>query len=143
MNGIADRENRTFVSSARRLLLQSGLPMKFWAEAMNCAVHIRNRSPTRGLHDENQTPFQKLFGKKPTVKHFQTFDQKEFALNQQLYNDKYDVENCSKKLKLFQIMTHILLLWKAKNVSRDDSLCLIIREKNQPEMFAVCNENNL
>ncbi|GBM98016.1 Retrovirus-related Pol polyprotein from transposon TNT 1-94 [Araneus ventricosus] len=70
MNGIAERENRTLVSMARCLLLQSGLPMKFWAEAINCAVYIRNRCPARGLQDENQTPFQKLFGKKPTVKHF-------------------------------------------------------------------------
>ncbi|GBM72341.1 hypothetical protein AVEN_210307-1 [Araneus ventricosus] len=62
MNSIAERENRTLVSMARCLLFQSGLPMKFWAEAINCAVYIRNRCPTRGLQVENQTPFQKLFG---------------------------------------------------------------------------------
>ncbi|GBM27004.1 hypothetical protein AVEN_256940-1 [Araneus ventricosus] len=73
MNGIAERETRTLVNMARCLLLQSGPPMKFWAEAINCAVYIRNRCPTSGLQDVNQIPFQKLFGKKTTVKHFQTF----------------------------------------------------------------------
>ncbi|GBM00220.1 Retrovirus-related Pol polyprotein from transposon TNT 1-94 [Araneus ventricosus] len=90
MNGIAERENRTLVSMARCLLLQSRLPMKFWAKAINCTVYIRNRCPTRGLQDENQPPFQKLFGKKPTVKHFQTFDQKAFALNKQPQKGKFD-----------------------------------------------------
>ncbi|GBO10307.1 Retrovirus-related Pol polyprotein from transposon TNT 1-94 [Araneus ventricosus] len=93
MNGIAERENRTLVNMARCLLLQSGLPMKFWAEAINCAVYIRNRCPTRGLQDENQTPFQKLFGKKPTVKHFQTFGQKAFALNKQPQKGKFDARS--------------------------------------------------
>ncbi|GBM95568.1 Retrovirus-related Pol polyprotein from transposon TNT 1-94, partial [Araneus ventricosus] len=93
MNGIAERENRTLVNMARCLLLQSGLPMKFWAEAINWAVYIRNRCPTRGLHDENQTPFQKLFGKKPTVKHFQTFGQKAFALNKQPQKGKFDARS--------------------------------------------------
>ncbi|GBL98972.1 Retrovirus-related Pol polyprotein from transposon TNT 1-94 [Araneus ventricosus] len=53
MNGIAERENRTLVNMARCLLLQSGLPMKFWAEAINCAVYIRNRCPTRGLQESS------------------------------------------------------------------------------------------
>ncbi|GBN42656.1 Retrovirus-related Pol polyprotein from transposon TNT 1-94 [Araneus ventricosus] len=93
MNGIAERENRTLVSMARCLLLQSGVPMKFWAEAINCAVYIRNLCPTRRLQDENQTPFQKLFGKKPTVKHFQMFGQKAFALNKQPQKGKFDVRS--------------------------------------------------
>ncbi|GBN49673.1 Retrovirus-related Pol polyprotein from transposon TNT 1-94 [Araneus ventricosus] len=93
MNGIAERENRTLVNMARCLLLQSGLPMKFWAEAINCAVYIRNRCPTRGLQDENQTPVQKFFGKKPTVKHFQTFGQKAFALNKQPQKGKFDARS--------------------------------------------------
>ncbi|GBM04026.1 Retrovirus-related Pol polyprotein from transposon TNT 1-94 [Araneus ventricosus] len=93
MNGIAERENRTLVSMARCLLLQSGLPMKFWAEAIKCAVYIGNRCPTRGLQDENQTPFQKLFGTKPTVKHFQTFGLKAFALNKQPQKGKFDARS--------------------------------------------------
>ncbi|GBN20413.1 Retrovirus-related Pol polyprotein from transposon TNT 1-94 [Araneus ventricosus] len=93
MNDIAERANRTLVSMARCLLLQSGLPMKFWAEAINSVVYIRNRCPTRGLQDENQTPFQKLFGKKPIVNHFHTFGQKAFALNKQPQKGKFDARS--------------------------------------------------
>ncbi|GBN55312.1 Retrovirus-related Pol polyprotein from transposon TNT 1-94 [Araneus ventricosus] len=67
--------------------------MKFWVEAINCAVYIRNRCPTRGLQDENQAPFQKLFGKKPTVKHLQTFGHKAFALNKQPQKGKFDARS--------------------------------------------------
>ncbi|GBL96015.1 Retrovirus-related Pol polyprotein from transposon TNT 1-94 [Araneus ventricosus] len=93
MNGIAERENRILVSMARCLLLQSRLRMKFWAKAINCAVYIRNRCPKRGLQTENETPFQKLFGKKPTLKLFQRFGQKAFALNKQPQKSKFDARS--------------------------------------------------
>ncbi|GBN06231.1 hypothetical protein AVEN_134058-1 [Araneus ventricosus] len=59
---------------ARCLLLQSGLPVKFWAEAINCAEYIRNRCPSCGLQGENQTPFQKLFGYSDENRVYRLFD---------------------------------------------------------------------
>lgn len=55
-NGVAERKNRTLVDSARCLLLQSGLPLSFWAEAIFTANHIRNRYPTKRL--DGRTPHE-------------------------------------------------------------------------------------
>lgn len=56
-NGVAERRNRTLMEMARCLLMQSGLPSTFWAEAVNTnlANFIRNRSPTRKL--KSKTPY--------------------------------------------------------------------------------------
>ena len=38
----------------------------FWAEALNTAVYLKNRSPTRSLEFKN--PFEALYGFKPAIK---------------------------------------------------------------------------
>ena len=45
-NGVAESMNRTIMESARSMLMHSRLPNKFWAEAVNIATYLRNRSPT-------------------------------------------------------------------------------------------------
>ena len=42
-NGIAERANRTLLDIARSLLVGSGLPIVFWAEAFEMATNIYNR----------------------------------------------------------------------------------------------------
>ena len=70
-NGISERMNRTLVEMLRCMLDDSKLPKKFWAEALNTAVYLRNRSPTKSI--DNKTPYEKLFGCKPNVKNFKIF----------------------------------------------------------------------
>ena len=53
------------------MLKGKGLPNQFWAEAVNTAVYILNRSYTKAL--KGQTPHEAYSGKKPFVSHFQTF----------------------------------------------------------------------
>lgn len=43
-NGKAERENRTIVKSARTMIHAKSLPKFLWAEAMNTAVYILNRT---------------------------------------------------------------------------------------------------
>ncbi len=47
-NGISEPFNRTVVTIARAMLLQSKLPLSFWAEAVICACHLYNKLPARG-----------------------------------------------------------------------------------------------
>lgn len=60
------------MESARAMLSHSGLPNSYWAEAVSTAVHIRNRSESSTLK-EDQTPYEKWHGKKPDVSHFKVF----------------------------------------------------------------------
>ena len=76
-NGVAERLNRTLVESVRSMLSDSGLPKTFWAEAVNTAAYVRNRSPTVALN--NMTPYEALNGHKPNVKHFKIFGCKCYA----------------------------------------------------------------
>ena len=70
-NGVAERMNRTLVESARSMMSHAALPTNFWAEAINTAVYLRNRSPTKSL--EGVTPYECLFHQKPDVSHLKVF----------------------------------------------------------------------
>lgn len=87
MNGIAERMNRTLVEMARCHHISASLPMTFWAEAIATAAYIRNRSPTSV---SDITPYEKLTGKKPSVKHLRVFGQKAYALNKADGKGKFD-----------------------------------------------------
>ena len=47
-------------------------PDTFWAEAVNIAVYILNRSYTKAVKD--MTPLQAFSGKKPSVSHFRILE---------------------------------------------------------------------
>ncbi|GFU70492.1 copia protein [Trichonephila clavipes] len=47
-NGKAERANRVLLERARSLLYKSKLPLKFWAEAINCSTQVSNVTPRKG-----------------------------------------------------------------------------------------------
>jgi hypothetical protein len=59
------------VGTTRSLLKAKGLPAWFWGEAVNTAVYLLNRAPTKAV--EGKTPFQTWYRKKPAVHHLKTF----------------------------------------------------------------------
>ena len=61
-NGVSERMNRTIMEAARSMLCHSKMPQRFWAEAVNTAVYLRNQSPTAALKDK--VPFELWCGKK-------------------------------------------------------------------------------
>jgi len=71
-NGLAERTNRTIVEMARLLLKDANLPNSYWSFAVNYAVHIINRSPTRTLKN-SLTPFEAYTGNKPSIAHLCIF----------------------------------------------------------------------
>jgi hypothetical protein len=77
-NGLAERTNRTIVEMARLLLKDANLPNSYWSFAVNYAVHIINRSPTRTLKN-SLTPFEAYTGNKPSIAHLCIFGCKAYA----------------------------------------------------------------
>nr|GEU78596.1 hypothetical protein [Tanacetum cinerariifolium] len=59
-NGIAEHMNRTLMNKVRCLLIQSGLPKTFWAEATCTAAYLINRPPSRAI--EKKTPMEMWSG---------------------------------------------------------------------------------
>nr|GFB49279.1 retrovirus-related Pol polyprotein from transposon TNT 1-94 [Tanacetum cinerariifolium] len=64
-NGIAERKNRTLIEAARTLLVDSLLPIPFWAEAVNTACYVQNRVLVTKPH--NKTPYELLHGRLPSI----------------------------------------------------------------------------
>lgn len=70
-NGVAERANRTIVEMARAMLIKSKVPKGLWAEAVNMAVFLRNRCPSKA--NGKMTPYELWSGRKPNVNFFRIF----------------------------------------------------------------------
>ena len=66
-NGVAKRKNRTLMEMARCMLHARNMDPKFWAEGVNVASYIINRSPT--IDVKHKTPAEAWSGRKPIVGH--------------------------------------------------------------------------
>ncbi|KAM2949706.1 hypothetical protein FF1_036572 [Malus domestica] len=70
-NGVFKRKNRTVVDMAKSMLHEKNLPYAFWVEAVNTAVYLINRCPTKAL--KKSTPFEAYSGRKPGITHLKIF----------------------------------------------------------------------
>lgn len=77
-NGVSERSNRTLIEKARTQLIGAGLPPKLWGEALNNAVYLTNRSPSRST---DKTPYEEWYGNKPDLSHLRVFGCAAYALD--------------------------------------------------------------
>ncbi|UYV76936.1 K02A2.6-like, partial [Cordylochernes scorpioides] len=66
-NGVAERMNRTLLNLVRSTVNSCNLPTASWAELTNTAAYLRNRVTNR--NNEEKTPFELWFGKRPALQH--------------------------------------------------------------------------
>lgn len=78
-NGVVERAGRTLREMAATMLIESGLPEAFWAEAWRTANYIRDRCPTNRKLPEgveptrSLTPMEAWSGKEPEYQHIHPF----------------------------------------------------------------------
>ncbi|XP_035840177.1 uncharacterized protein LOC110913497 [Helianthus annuus] len=70
-NGVAERKNRTLIEAARTMLVDSKLPIIFWAEAVNTTCYALNRVLIVKPH--GKTAYELLFKRKPLIDFFRPF----------------------------------------------------------------------
>ncbi|CAM8900385.1 unnamed protein product [Rhodiola kirilowii] len=70
-NGVVERKNRTLEDMPRTMLIASGVPKGFWAEAVHAASYILNRASLRFLI--GKMPYDLLRGRKPNIAHLKFF----------------------------------------------------------------------
>ncbi|CAI7866285.1 unnamed protein product [Closterium sp. NIES-53] len=71
-NGVAERANRIIIEGGRTILVDSGLPLRFWPLAIRHATVIKNRVLTH-VGGQHWVPMEKWSGKKPLVDMLRVF----------------------------------------------------------------------
>lgn len=97
-NGISERYNRSIVEKARCLLYDASFDKQLWAEAVNTAVYLKNRSPSAVL-DKNTTPYERWTGRKPNLDHIRMFGSPVMVHIPKVRRNKWD-----KKSQMFQLV---------------------------------------
>ncbi|KAL6323788.1 hypothetical protein AAG906_002256 [Vitis piasezkii] len=136
------RKNRTIMEMTRCLLFEKKMPKCFWAEAVNTAVYLLNRLPTKAV--KNKTSFEAWYGVKPAVEHLKVFGSLCYTHVPDVKRDKLDYKaemgiflgysSTSKGYRVFNLKTKKIM------VSRDikvDEAAVWNWEKNEIEVEGV------
>ena len=89
-NGVSERLNRNLQEMALSQLQHARLPREFWAESVSTACYVRNRLAVASL---GVLPFERWYGRKPTMKHLRVFGCTVFALNPNPYRRKIEAKS--------------------------------------------------
>ena len=73
----------------KAMLLNAGLPFKYWSYALIQAVFVKNKLPY-AYHQYNKTPFEAITGRKPNLKYLKIFGSRVIAKNKQSRRVKLD-----------------------------------------------------
>lgn len=76
-NGAAEKENRTIIEAARILLHAKRLSTKLWAEAVNTAVHVLNKTEPSTV--KGVTPYELWHGKQPNISYLKVFGEEVYT----------------------------------------------------------------
>lgn len=71
-NGLAERAWRTILTMKDSMLVDAGLPNKFWAKVMDIANYLKNKLAVQ-RHKEKIIPEEKWISNKQDVSHFKIF----------------------------------------------------------------------
>jgi hypothetical protein len=70
-NGVSERIIRSLDSKARAMLLDARLPSNLWAEAINTAYYLHQRTPSSSV--DGLSPYEMLNGIEPKLHHLKRF----------------------------------------------------------------------
>nr|GEY01459.1 hypothetical protein [Tanacetum cinerariifolium] len=87
-NRDAKRKNKTLIEAARTMLVDSLLPISFWAESVNTACYVQNRVLVTKPH--NKTPYELFLGRTPSIGFMRPFGCSVTILNTQDPLGKFD-----------------------------------------------------
>ena len=81
-NGAAEVHGKNLLIRARSIRIHSGQPYSLWPEHVKCACIISNKTPMEKLGWK--TPFEIVYGRKPTIHYFVSPGSKAYALNKSI-----------------------------------------------------------
>lgn len=141
-NGTAERKNRYLMEMARCMLIDAGLPNKYWGEAVCTANYLQNRIYTKVTET---TPYERWYKKKPSLQHIYTFGSKAYAHIPKEFRRKLDEKakeyvfvgyaEDSKGYRLLDTNTDKVIISRDVNFPQeeDESRDVIIEMKKEQE----------
>ena len=76
-NGAAERSMRTILDSVHSMMAESGMPMKYWADAVQTTIYTRNLVPSS--RRPGSIPAELWFGKRQDILHLRPFGTTAYA----------------------------------------------------------------
>lgn len=138
-NGLSERFNRTVVERARCLLFEEDLDKSFWAEAVNTAVYLINRTPAASLG--MMTPFEKWTGRKPDLSHVRIFGSKVMVHVPKVNRHKWDKKANKLILVGYQDNVKGYRSYNTKTKKITTSRDVIIIENKEPSKAQIVVNN--
>ncbi|UYV69112.1 hypothetical protein LAZ67_6002474, partial [Cordylochernes scorpioides] len=80
-NGTAEGMNQTLLNTTRCILLESGIPKSFWANAVNTACYLRNKCSSKAI--SNKIPEEMWTERSVNIEHIRVFGCQTWAYNDQ------------------------------------------------------------
>ena len=77
LNGVAERFNRSAMDMGRCLAKEANINLRYWPEIIKTVSYLKNR--TIANTQQNKTPFEIMWGKKPNVKNLKIYGSKVFV----------------------------------------------------------------
>lgn len=129
------------------MLAEANLEKKFWAEACNFAVHLLNRSPSKGA---GMTPEQAWTGKIPNLSHIRVFGSEVMVHVPKADRKKWDnkatecilvgYDDCTKGYRVYDVEKGIV--FKSRDVTfinegMNKSKQVPVREESIPVMIEI------
>lgn len=120
-NGCAEREMRTIVESARTMIHAKRMEKRFWAEAVNTAVHVLNRSGTSNVADKS--PYELWYNKPSKIEHLRIFGSEVFVYVPKEKRRKFDPKAARRVFVGYDNNSNGYRVWNSKTnkseVTRD------------------------
>ena len=85
---MVDRKHKYLLETARALLFQYKLPIRYWGECVLTATHLINRLPSS--HLKNKCPHEVLYKKKPNYSQLRSFDCLCYPIVPKVLRDKFE-----------------------------------------------------
>lgn len=134
-NGRSERDNRTIVESARTMIHAKNLPLSLWAEAVNTAIYVLNR--TTSSRNSNATPYEIWVGKKPSLSHLRMFESEAYLHINKQFRQKFDPKAKKVLLVGYQGDSANYRLYDPKTRSVSVSRDVVFNEKAQGEELST------
>jgi len=128
-NGVVERKNHSLEELARTLLNDSKLPKYFWADVVNTACYVLNRTLIRPIL--KKTPYEIYKGRKPNISHLKVFGSKCFVLNNDKDNiGKFDAKADEGIFISYSSYSHAYRVYNKRTMIVEESVHVVFDETN-------------